>query len=370
MPDYYAILGVARDASAEDIKRAYRKLARESHPDTNQHDPHAEERFKQVSEAYQVLSDPEARQRYDTFGDTAGAAGGFGGFGDLNDIMDAFFGGSPFGRSTRARRRSAAVPGQDVGVGVSLSLLDVVTGTTVPIEIDSAEVCSRCSGDGCEPGTFRGSCSRCGGQGEIRASRQTILGTVMTSRPCTQCGGAGEAPAVPCNQCRGEGRVRGRRTVRVQVPPGVNDGMTLRLRGEGEPGVRGGADGDLFVRINIEPHDIFERDGDDLIGDLAISLSQAVLGAQIPVKTLDGEEEVRIDPGTQHGAIIRLKARGMPRLDGRGRGDLLVHVSVEIPRSLTSEERSLFERLAQLRGEDVGSDSRSLFRRMRDTFRQ
>jgi len=369
VPDYYAILGVQRDAAPDDIKRAYRKLARESHPDANPDDPHAEDRFKQISEAYNVLSDPAARQRYDTFGD-AGAAGGFGagGFGDLGDILETFFGGSPFGRQ-RTRPRTSAVAGQDIGVTAVLTLDDVLTGVAHEVQLDTVGVCERCAGDGCEPGTFRGRCGRCGGQGEIRASRQTILGTVVTSRPCATCEGTGEAPTVPCTQCRGTGRTRTARTDKVDIPPGVADGMTLRVRGRGEAGVRGGPDGDLYVQIRVEPHEIFERDGDDLACELSVPLTQAVLGADVTVATLVGEERLPIPPGTQHGAVLRLKAHGMPRLDGRGRGDLRVHVSVEIPKKISADERRIFEELAEVRGEEVGGEVPGIFRRIRDTLR-
>lgn len=371
MPDYYAVLGIDRTAGPDEIKKAFRRLARDSHPDANPDDPHAEERFKQLNEAYEVLSDPAKRQRYDTFGDANPGAGGFGGgfgFGDLGDIMESFFGGSPFGRA-RTRPRTSAVQGEDVAVGVRLTLEEAVFGTQQPIELRALAACDRCNGDGCEPGTFRSRCPACGGAGEIRSTRQTLLGTVMTSRPCGPCGGAGEAPSVPCTACRGSGRVEKTDTVTVEIPAGVADGMTLRLRGRGEQGVRGGATGDLFVSIRVLPHEVFEREGDDLVCDLAVPLTQAVLGAEIPVKTLDGEETVKIAPGTQHGTIVKLRGQGAHRLDGRGRGDVLVHVSVEIPKHVGSEERELFEKLAAVRGESVTGEQGGIFRRLRDTLR-
>ncbi|HJT37809.1 MAG TPA: molecular chaperone DnaJ [Actinomycetota bacterium] len=366
MPDYYAILGVPQGASADEIKRAYRKLARESHPDANPTDPHAEEKFKQIGEAYEVLSDPAKRRQYDTFGD-AGGAGGFGGFGDIGDIMDAFFGGSPFGRA-RTRTRTAAVPGQDVGTSVTLTFEQAVFGTSTDVVVQAQARCERCNGDGCEPGTFRSRCNNCGGLGEIRASRNTILGTVMTSRPCPVCEGVGEAPAVPCTKCNGQGRELQRRNVKVEVPAGVDDGTTLRMRGYGEGGVRGGADGDLFIRINVKPHEFFARNGDDLECELNVPLTQAVLGADIPVQTIDGPETVNISPGTQHGTIVKLRGRGVPRLDGRGRGDLLVHVTVDIPAHVKGDERTLFEKLAEIRGETVSGEHKGIFRRLRDSF--
>jgi len=366
MPDYYAILGVQRGASADEIKRAYRKLARESHPDANPEDPHAEERFKSISEAYDVLSDPDKRQRYDTFGDV-NATSGFGGFGDIGDIMDAFFGGSPFGRA-RTRTRTSAVQGQDLGAAISLTFEEAVFGTKKDVEVQALARCDRCKGDGCEPGTYRTRCSNCGGIGEIRSSRNTILGTVMTSRPCQVCEGSGEAPSVPCTECRGAGRVPSRRSVTIEVPPGVDDGTTLRMRGSGEAGVRGGADGDLFIRIQVRPHEFFARRGDDLLCELNVPLTQAVLGADIPVQTLDGSEIVRLPAGTQHGTVVHLKGHGVPRLDGRGRGDILVHVTVDIPAHVKQDERRLFEEIARLRGEEVAPEQKGIFRKLRDSF--
>jgi len=371
MPDYYQVLGVSREAGPEDIKRAYRKLARESHPDANHDDPHAEEKFKAIAEAYAVLSDPQKRQQYDTFGtaDPRVGAQGFGGFGDLGDIVDAFFGGgSPFG-GARARRRTSAVPGADLVVDEVLSLDEAIFGTQRTVEVASVVACQRCGGDGCEPGTHRTRCSRCGGVGEIRMTRNTILGQVMTSRPCDVCGGAGEAPAVPCEGCRGAGRVRAPRSITVDIPGGVSDGTSVRLPGQGEAGVRGGPNGDLFVRIHVKPHDIFERDGDDLACEMEIPLTQAVLGAEIPLETFDGERTLEIPPGTQHGDVISLRGLGAARLDGRGRGNLRVHVSVHIPTRLTAEERDLFEQLAAARGETSGGKQSGIFRRLRDTLR-
>lgn len=366
MPDYYGVLGVARDASPDDIKRAFRRLARDSHPDANPEDPHAEERFKQLNEAYEVLSDPEKRRRYDTFGD-ADASGGFGGMGDLGDIMDAFFGGSPFGRA-RTRPRTTAVPGRDVAVAAVLSLEEAVFGASRALTVETLQRCERCNGDMCEPNTFMSRCSRCGGQGEIRASRQTLLGTVMTSRPCPQCNGAGESPAVPCTACRGAGRLPATRTVSVDIPAGVDDGTTVRVRGQGEQGARGGPDGDLYVQVRVQPHEVFHREGFDLHCELDVPLTQAVLGATIPVETLDGGHEISIPPGTQHGTVLRLKGLGVTRLDGRGRGDLLVHVVVDVPRAVKGEERELFERLAQVRGEAVDEPQPGLLKRLRDTL--
>ena len=363
MPDYYGILGVEQGASPDDIKRAYRKLARDSHPDANPDDPRAEERFKLVAEAYAVLSDPEKRQRYDRFGDAGPTPFAGGGFGDLGDLIDSFFGGGGFGR-TRTRARTSAVPGQDIGAHVGVTLEEVVSGTTRTLSVAALARCARCNGDGAEPGTYRSKCTRCGGQGEIRATQRTILGTVMTSRPCDVCEGSGEAPTDPCVECRGIGRVRATNDVTVEIPPGVAEGTTLRLRGRGEAGVRGGPDGDLFVRIAVERHELFVRDGDNLVCELVVPLTAAVLGAQMEVPTIDGDATLEIRAGTQHGEVIRIKGHGAPRLDGRARGDLLVRAVVEIPHKLKKEERDLFEQLAEVRARP----SKGVFRRIRDTI--
>jgi molecular chaperone DnaJ len=363
MPDYYAILGVQRTATAAEIKTAYRRLARDSHPDANPDDPHAEERFKSIGEAYSVLSDPEKRQRFDTFGD-ASASGGAAGFGDFGDLINSFFGGAGFGRA-RTRTRTSAVAGQDLGAHVTLTLEEAVAGARRSISVPTLARCARCAGDGCEPGTYRAKCGRCGGQGEIRATQRTILGTVMTSRPCDVCEGAGEAPSVPCTECGGHGRVRTTNEVVVEIPPGVADGTTLRLRGRGEAGVRGGADGDLFVRAAVQEHDFFVRDGDHLRCELLVPLTSAVLGGEIVVRTIEGDTPLEIPAGTQHGAVLRLRGHGVPRLDGRGRGDQLVHVLVEIPSKLRKEERELFERLAEMRAK---SDGRGALRKLRDSI--
>lgn len=363
MPDYYAILGVPRDANTDEIRRAYRRLARESHPDANPGDPHAEERFKQIGEAYEVLSDPGKRERYDTFGDPNAASGGFGG---LGDIMEAFF-GSPFG-AARTRAPTSAVGGSDLVTDATLTLEESVFGAKRQIEMAARVRCERCTGEGSEPGTYRARCGRCAGQGEVRSTRQTILGTVMTARPCPACGGAGEAPSSPCERCKGRGRVNGLRSVTVEVPAGVRDGMTLRISAQGEAGVRGGRDGDLYVRIHIEPHRLFEQDGDDLVCALRIPLSTAVLGGTGTVPTLDGEVPITIAAGTQHGTVIRLRGHGAARTSPRGRGDLLVGIEVEIPVARNAEERALFERLAELRGEEVRGRGKGILGRLRETF--
>ncbi|MBI4728142.1 MAG: molecular chaperone DnaJ [Acidobacteria bacterium] len=366
MPDYYRILGVERTASQEEIKRAFRALARKWHPDRNP-DAEAEERFKEAGEAYEVLCDPVKRERYDTFGD-ARAQPGLGGFGDLGDIIESFFGGTPFGRA-RARPRGAGVDGGDVAARLDVTFREAVFGCSKGVEVSALRACGRCRGGGCDPGTFRSRCTRCGGSGEVRTVRQSVFGTVMASRPCPDCGGVGERPAVPCRDCRGEGRTPQATTLTVDIPPGVQEGMTLRLRGRGEAGVRGGADGDLYVQLAVAPDPVFERDGDDVVCSLEVPLTQAILGAELTVDTLDGEETIRIAPGTRPGTVVRIKGHGAPRLHGRGRGDLVVHVVVDIPRALKAKERALVEELAAVRGEPVGRGGKGMLSRLRDSLR-
>jgi molecular chaperone DnaJ len=369
MPDYYAVLEIPRDADAETIKRAYKRLARAHHPDANPGDEHAEERFKQINEAYAVLSDPGRRQRYDTTGNPDGMGGGdpfAGGFGDLGSIFESFFGGGGgFGGQTR---RGHPGDGRDLAVDLRIDLKDAVFGAEREITADTLDRCKRCLGEGAEPGTYRGRCTTCAGTGQLRQQRQTMLGTVVTQRVCPSCQGAGEAPTSPCSDCGGDGRTPDTREVRIEIPAGVDDGATLRVKGRGEPGVRGGRDGDLFVRLHVAPHDVFERRGADLICELRIPVTQAVLGAEVAVDTLDGETTLSIPAGTSDGTILRMSGQGAAELQSRRRGDLLVVVRVDIPKKLSEEERALFEKIADLRGE-AHSEAKGLFARLRDSLR-
>jgi molecular chaperone DnaJ len=367
MADYYGILGVARDATTDDIKRAYRRLARQYHPDANPQ-PGAEERFKEIVEAYEVLSDPERRRRYDTFGDEReGAFGGFGGFGDLGDIMETFFGGSPFGSR---RRRAGPERGEDLAVGIEVSLDQAAHGTDTEVSVDDLVACERCSGAGTEPGTFKVRCDRCGGRGVIQHQQRTILGTVMTSRPCPACDATGEVPASPCHNCNGTGVVRGRITATVHVPGGITDGMSLRLAGKGRPGSRGGPPGDLYARVRVRPHPVFQRDGDDLHCAVSVPFTIAALGGEVIVPTLEEEERVHVDAGTQPGETLRLRGRGCDHLEGRGAGDLVAHLDVEVPRNLDPESRELVARLAELRGETVDEPATGFVGRIKESFRK
>ena len=345
--DLYAVLGVDRMASTDDIKKAYRKLARELHPDVNG-DPDAGERFKRVTAAYEVLSDPAKRRQYDTFGSQA--------IPDMfpfGDIFDVFF-GSGFGGTRTRGRRTRTRPGEDVFAQVSLTLEEAAFGTQREVEIQSLETCERCNGTGCEPGTYPTRCTRCGGAGEIQDVQRSFFGTIMTARTCPTCGGTGEEIKNPCGQCRGEGRLPRRQTVTVEVPAGVSDGMELRISGAGHSGRQGGATGDLYLAVTVTPHAVYERRGSDLVAVLDIPMTQAALGIEMDVPTLDGTERVRVAPGTQSGAVIRLRGKGVPHLGRRGRGDILLDVRVSTPERLRREERAALERLAQLRDEPAG----------------
>ena len=373
--DYYELLGVDRSASEEEIKRSYRRLARELHPDANPGDAQAEERFKLITTAYETLRDPERRRRYDMFGPDgvrAGAAGGpdmgsFFGSG-INDIFDAFFGGG-FDRAG-GRRQSGPPRGSDAEVALELSFEEAVFGAQRDVTVRTAVACPTCNGSGARPGTTPTSCSGCEGTGEVRRVRQSILGQVVTASPCPRCGGLGEEVRSPCTDCAGEGRRVEPRTWTVDVPAGVDHGVTLRLPGRGPAGPRGGAPGDLYVHLFVKPHERFERDGFDLVLNLKIPMVQAALGTRMALETLDGDEELAVPPGTQTGRVFKLRSRGVPHVDGRGRGDLLVHVVVEVPTELSPAEEELLRRFAEERGEEVAPPGAGgLLGRFRSAFR-
>jgi molecular chaperone DnaJ len=351
--DLYEILGVGRDASQDDIRRAYRRLARELHPDVNG-SPDAEHRFKEVAGAYEILSDPGRRRQYDTFGDRGGP--GASPFGDVQDIFDMFFGGGGFATSRRTRPRSRTDRGEDVFVAVSLSFEEAAFGAHRDLPIDRLEVCERCLGNGSEPGSAPIGCRTCGGTGVVQEMRRSIFGQLMTSGECLVCRGTGLEITDPCTTCGGEGRVAAERTVPVDVPPGVADGIELRVAGAGHAGRGAGPTGDLYLTLRVEASPVFERRGQDLVAALDISMAQAALGVDVEVDTLDGAEVVRIEPGTESGSILRLRGRGIPNLNRRGRGDLFVRVNVRVPRDLKRKERELLERLAELRGEPAGKE--------------
>ncbi len=378
--DYYGILGVRQNASADEIKKAYRRLARELHPDVNPSEE-AQERFKDVTAAYEVLSDPQKRQIVDLGGDplqSGGAGAAAGPFGGFADIMDAFFGGATGMGATRSPR-SRVRPGADALIRIELDLADTAFGTTRDLTLDTAIRCATCDGAGTAAGTHPETCRTCGGRGEVQSVQRSFLGQLVTARPCPDCGGVGSKIRNPCPDCGGDGRVRARRTVTVKVPAGVEDGMRLRLSGEGEVGPGGGPAGDLYVEIREREHPAFTRDGDDLHCRVELPMTAAALGTEVTLETLDGEERLVIRPGTQAGSVATLRGRGVPHLNrGVGRGDLHVHYDVVTPSKLDEEQERLLRELARVRGEqtpqitvsNASSDNgQGLFSRLRDAFK-
>jgi molecular chaperone DnaJ len=358
MGDLYELLGVRPDATDDEIKRAYRRRARELHPDANGGDPEAEAKFKEVSFAYEVLRDPERRARYDRFGAASfgGAAGpaaggmGFGFDGGLGDLFEAFFG--TMAGATRGRRRGPQ-QGSDAEVSLQLDFAEAVFGAEKQISVRLPVGCADCGGSGAKTGTQPVVCSDCQGTGELRRIRQSLLGQVVTSVSCTRCQGSGEVIADPCETCRGEGRRMEDREFTVEVPAGVDDGSTLRLAGRGPAGPRGGPNGSLFVHLAVQPDERFERLGDDLHTTLHVGMAQAALGTALDVETLEEPRQVTVAAGTQTGTVVRIRGLGVPHLRGRGRGDLYVHLAVDTPTELTSRQRELLAELALQRGEEV-----------------
>jgi molecular chaperone DnaJ len=371
--DYYELLGVARDASPDELKRAYRRAARELHPDANPGDATTEARFKEVALAYETLSDPQRRQQYDMFGAAgpggagAGGAGPFG-TGGLGDLFDMFFNGGT-GFAGQPPRSSGPPRGSDLEVAIDLELRDVVFGVEAPVTVRTAVACDDCEATGAAPGTVAERCGECGGSGQVRRVRQSILGQMVTAGPCPRCRGEGTLIPKPCPTCRGEGRRLESRTYTVEIPAGIDEGATLRLTGRGAVGVRGGPAGDLYVHVRVAPDDELVRQGDDLLLDLAVPVTQAALGAHLVLETLDGDEELTIEPGTQTGRVLRLRGKGVPHLQGRGRGDLLVQVVVETPTGLDEEEVELLRRLAELRGDEVAPPESGFFSKLKSAFK-
>lgn len=346
--DYYQLLGVDRSASQDEIKRAYRKMARELHPDANPDDPEAEARFKQVAEAYEALGDPEKRARYDRFGSSGTRGGGgdpFGG-GGLGDLFDAFF-------NTGGRSEAGPQRGADLEVVAQLSLEDVVRGVAKDVTVRTAVSCDTCEATGAAPGSQVVRCEQCGGSGQVRQVRQSILGQMVTTTACARCAGEGVTIASPCQDCSGEGRRVEEQTYSVEVPPGVDHGSTLRLTGRGAVGRRGGGAGDLYVQVQVMDHESFVRDGDQLLAELHVPVTQATLGAAVDFPSLDGDIEVDIPRGSQTGRQFRFRDKGVPRLRGRGRGDLVLTLIVDTPVDLNPEQEELLRLLAKERGEEV-----------------
>jgi molecular chaperone DnaJ len=362
--DYYEVLGVSHDATPDDLKSAFRKLARQYHPDVNK-EANAEERFKEINEAYAVLSDPEKRAAYDRYGQAGlNGMGGAPDFStiDLSDIFEEFFGFGGGGRRSRSTPRRGA----DLSARIVLEFTEAVFGADKEIEITRDEVCSTCRGTGAEPGHPPTRCTNCGGKGEVRQVRQTFLGSMVQVTTCPTCNGSGEVISTPCHTCRGRGLERKTVTKRIAIPPGVDTGTQIRLAGEGQPGAFGGPNGNFYVEIQVKPHQYFRRRQDDILVDLSVNVAQATLGAEVEVPTVDGPASLKIPPGTQPGKIFTLKNKGIPHLRSSGRGDQIVIMTVQIPSKLTGDQRKLFEQLASSLGSEVIAQERSFLDKLKE----
>ena len=371
--DYYEVLGVGRGASDDELKSAYRKLAMEHHPDRNPDDPVAEEKFKEASEAYAILSDAEKRQQYDQFGHQgvgAGGAGGFpggapGDFGDLfNDLFGDLFGGGFGARSGRRRSGGRGQRGADLRYNHELELHDVLTGEEATLDLPKMMRCEPCAGSGAREGTRPETCARCQGSGQAIFQQ----GLFRISRPCDACRGEGSVVSDPCPECRGAGRTEGHKTIKVQIPPGVEDGMRLRVAGEGEAGISGGPPGDLYVVMHLRDHPLFERNGSDIHCEVPVQFTQAALGAEVQVPTLEGPVTMRVPEGTQSGKVMRLRGKGLPAVGTTARGDQLVHVFVEVPTKLSPRQRELLEEFAEEAGTEVSPMTKGFLDKLRDLF--
>lgn len=365
--DYYDLLGVSHDASDAELKRAYRVAARQYHPDANPDDPEAEARFKEVAKAYETLSDPQRRAQYDRFGADGPQAGDPFGGGGFGDIFEAFFGGgSPFGGGGGGRRGPTAGPDLQAAVMVDFEI--AVFGGTEEVEVRTAIACEDCEATGAKPGTHAETCRQCGGAGQVRQVRQSILGQMVTAVACPACSGVGEVIADPCPTCRGDGRIVTEKNYTVDIPAGVDSGSTLRLTGFGAAGLRGGGRGDLYLEVRVAPHDRFERAGNDLLHELHLPMTRAALGTTIDFETLDGAEEIDVPRGTQTGRQFRLRGRGVPHVRGRGRGDLIVSVVVDTPTDLEPEVEEALRTIAEHRGDDVAPPEKGFMSRIKSAF--
>jgi molecular chaperone DnaJ len=370
--DYYEVLGIQKGASEDEIKKAYKKLARKYHPDMNPGDKEAEEKFKEVNEANEVLSDPEKKARYDQFGFAgvdpnygAGAGGGaYGGgfdFGDLGDIFGSFFGGG-FGGGQR-RNPNAPQRGESIRASVSVSFTEAAFGCEKSVTLERSEQCPTCKGSACAPGTTPEICPDCHGTGTVQTRRQTPMGVFASNGPCRKCGGTGRLIHQPCPDCRGTGAVRKRKTIKVTIPAGIDHGQTISLRGQGNAGRNGGPAGDLLITVMVQPHELFRRDGVDVFCEAPITFTQAVLGAELEIPTIDGKVKYSIPEGTQTGTVFRLKGKGIPVLNGRSRGDQYVTVTIETPRNLNKEQKEALRKFSEAVGENHYEKRKSFFKK-------
>lgn len=383
--DYYEVLGVQKGASDDELKRAYRQLAKKYHPDLNPGDKEAEAKFKEANEAYEVLSNKEKRQRYDQFGfagvdpNYAGGAGagqaggfggfggGFGGFGDLGDLFGDLFGGG-FGGSSRVRDPNGPIRGEHQNTRIDISFMEAVKGCTRDIPVQRLETCSECGGSGAKKGTSPETCSNCHGTGQVTVRRQTAIGVMQMQQPCQKCGGTGKVIKTPCQKCGGRGRVRVNKTIRVNVPAGIDDGQTFAVRGQGDGGLNGGPAGDLRVSVSVRPDPLFERDGYDIWCEIPVSFTQAALGDDIVVPTVDGKVSYHVPEGTQSGTVFRLRDKGVPSLNGRGRGDQYVRVVVEVPKGLNKGQKEKLKAFDDALADKNYAKRKSFTERLKDYF--
>jgi molecular chaperone DnaJ len=376
--DFYEVLGVEKGCSDEDLKKAYRKLAKQYHPDMNPGDKTAEAKFKEVGEAYEILSDKEKRARYDQFGHAgvdpsyggAGAGGFSGGFEDidLSDLFGSFFGnfgGAGFGGSSRPRNPNGPIRGRDVSFTLPLAFEEAALGCKKDITVAHLENCAECAGTGAAKGTHAETCANCGGTGQVRTTERSVLGVIQSTRPCPTCGGKGKIVKTPCSACSGQGRVRKNKKLSVTVPAGIDDGQTFQLRGQGDAGQNGGPAGDANITVTVRPDPVFERDGYDIWCDIPITYSQAALGDEITVPTLEGKVKYNVPEGTQPGTVFRLKGRGVPYINGRGKGDQFVRIGVEVPKALSSKQKQQLRDFEAQLGERNYEKRKSFFNRMK-----
>lgn len=375
--DYYEVLGVSKSASDDEIKKAHRKLAKQYHPDLNRDNPEAAEKFKELNEAYEVLSDSSKRAKYDQFGFAGvdpsyggGGAGGYGGFdmGDIGDIFESFFGGG-FGGSSRSSRRNAPQRGETISKTVMLSFEEAAFGCEKEVTIDRISTCQDCSGSGAAKGTSAETCTNCGGSGTVTQAQRTALGVFQTQTTCPTCQGKGKIIKKPCPKCAGMGRVRRQQKLKVKIPAGIDDGQSIQLREQGNAGINGGPAGDLIVTIGIRPHPVFQRDGSNVICEIPISFAQATLGDTLQVPTIDGQVEYKIPEGTQTGTVFRLKNKGIQNVNGRGRGDQYVKVNVEVPKNLSSTQKKILRQFEEMTTGANLSQRESFWGKVKNSFK-